>query len=234
MLNTIKKLFTGLGITLIAGAFITEVFLIVFLTGLWQPSIIDCDPNKSSPEIRMAEFYGGTFTLLSAKPTPPNDFMVWTMQDSSGLECHASRSKEYSVNRDIERMYDDYYVLQHLQTPAMQRLIAQKDFQISYQSELGQKYVVGNDYPTCRWVIGIENYEDIPAALRLALDTVTAEDSVLPPAEFHRTDYWYSLQPMIQLGFQDLGTYAFSDTENIRTYDYDAELEKAQARFRSE
>ena len=77
-------------------------------------------------------------------------------------------------------------------------------------------------------MIAVEKYEDIPNALTLALDTVSAEDSKLPKSEFWRRQNWGSIPPEVQLGTEPLAIFSFHNEEG---YDYDAVLNEVQLRF---
>ena len=154
---------------------------------------------------------------------------MYTLRSESGLICHVARGDDRGEGVPRQRTYDDYIVRQQELTPAVQRLLAQSDFAVSYQTTLGVETAYYDNYPYCRWVIAVEDYEDIPDALTLALDTVSAEDSRLPKTEFWRRKNWGSIPPEVQLGTEPLAVFSFHDEEG---YDYDSVLEQAQEIYR--
>ncbi len=186
-------------------------------------------PDVRIPPLRMADYYGEKFSLISRRQVDSyDDIIIYTLKDSNGLECHAVYGKDYCYSSFKHRTYDDYRVQLQEQTPAVQRLLAQDVYQVFYQSNLGQVTAFNDDYPDCRWVIMVDDYNEIPNALHLALDTVTAEDSKLPDSEFWLADNWGSLAPEIQLGTEELAVLPFHDPDG---YDFDALLKQAQKRY---
>ena len=196
---------------------VTVIFLIVFNY-----------PNYAPHKV-MEQIYGEKFTPLSKEHISSlYNFNLYTMRSESGLICHAARGDDRGEGVPRQRTYDDYCVRQQEQTPAVQRLLSQKEFAVSYQTTLGQQTAYYDNYPYCRWVIAVEKYEDIPNALTLALDTVSAEDSKLPKSEFWRRQNWGSIPPEVQLGTEPLAIFSFHNEEG---YDYDAVLNEVQLRF---
>ncbi len=185
----------------------------------------NCAPHKV-----MEQIYGEKFVPISKKHISSlYYFNLYTLRSESGLICHVARGDDRGEGVPRQRTYDDYIVRQQELTPAVQRLLAQSDFAVSYQTTLGVETAYYDNYPYCRWVIAVEDYEDIPDALTLALDTVSAEDSSLPKTEFWRRKNWGSIPPEVQLGTEPLAVFSFHDEEG---YDYDAVLEQAQEIYR--
>ena len=217
-------------------AFILLVIFLVMLSNWRRP---DRDSDTRSPEIRMSEYYGETFTLTGTKKT--ESFTIWTMQDSAGNECHAACGRDYDAGFGIYRIYDDYRVVQQMQTPAVQRLLNQERFHVRYDSEIGINAAFLEDLPDCCWVIEFNDDNDLAAAVQLALDTVMAEDSLLPPPEIYRSKYWRSIVPTVMLCPADYKSrfdpfyepYEFSDSANAgqHKYDYETELNAVQERY---
>ena len=212
---------------------ITVLFVMFFIDRL-----PDKDPDKRPVTARMTEIYGEAFTEISEQHMDgSDDITLWTLTDSSGTECHAARGQDYDFGAMVYRCYDDYRVMQQEQTPAVQRLLAQKDFHVEYVSGLGQYTAFNNEYPTCEWRIIVESYDDIAAAMTLAMDTVTAEDSRLPAHEMFpdgERQFWGSIEPAVRVvnaNRQFLGLFGFSEGSEQMEFDRDALICAAQERF---
>ncbi len=188
-------------------------------------------PN-TAPHLVMEQIYGEKFKPVSKKHVSSlYNLNLYTMRSESGIICHAARGDDRGEGMPRHRTYDDYCVRQQELTPAVRRLLHQSDFAVSYETNLGEQTAYYDIYPYCRWVIAVENYEDIPDALTLALETVSAEDSRLPQSDFWRRENWGSIPPEVQLGTEPLAVFSFHCDEG---YDYDAVLEQAQQIYRKE
>ena len=195
----------------------------------------ELDPDLRSVEERMEVYYGEDFTVISTQNSGDyKDITLWTLQDSSGNECHAAHGLNFWG--DFRGHYvtcDDYHVIELMQTPAVQKLLDQKEIDVSSETTIGKDSDFNGESPYYSWIVEVESYDDIPAALQLALDTVTSEDSRIPHEDGSRSEYWYSVWPTIRLRKDkiDLGTFDFSGPNDSNEYDYQAALNDAQIKW---
>ena len=207
------------------------IFIMIVIISAVQSANPHRDSDKRSADQRMTEYYGEEFTLVSTDQRGgEEDITVWTLHDSKGNECSAvSKLIMNAPGNSSYYYFDDYGAVLKSQTPAMQRLLAQTKFPVRYEfNTISHDFSKDSD---SHWIIEVENFEDIPDALHLALDTVTAEDSLLPEVDGSRTIYWHSMQPFVQLGVQEMGVFPFDTQENAAEYDFDALLTDAQHKF---
>ena len=194
---------SGILLACVVGVVITvlSVALAVLLIG--SKNGRESEDNRPVTD-RMAALYGVPFAEISMQQQDTyGKFELWTLQDSSGTECHVSRVQDYDWSTQMIRCYDDYRVKQQEQTPAVQRLLAQTDFRVIYESGIGRT-AFNEDVPGCCWKILAENDDDILKAEALARETVMAEDSRLPQHDVfnglpREECFWVSMEPYVSV-----------------------------------